>query len=344
MVVFSVLVALSWRKWGTPEIDAGAELTTAAQAVHGHLPYDDVRYFYGPLGIYALARQLLSPLVAGLSTAVLLAIGFSGTQFNFVLPHTNSATFGLLLLLLELLALSRGRLLLGGIFAGLCVLTRVEFAAAAGLVVAAWLVGTWRFEGRREALRMARLIVPPAVVIPVVALAALAVQVGAHRLFWENLWPVDFLKAAGFKAYRQWTPFDAASVASTLARATIYLSLLAGLVASAMGLRGTRGLGRVKALWPLLAAVVLIGVIDAAWRVVGIFPAARAAVQTESRQLLIGMSWLPALALAAAATVAYRFVRRLKPLSGSWPLDLALVAAAVMLTSRAYDEFTMTSA
>ena len=47
------------------------------------------------------------PLVAGLSTAVLLAIGFSGTQFNFVLPHTNSATFGLLLLLLELLALAR---------------------------------------------------------------------------------------------------------------------------------------------------------------------------------------------------------------------------------------------
>ena len=48
---------MSWRKWGTPEIDAGVDLTTAAQAVHGHLPYDDVRYFYGPLGIYALAGR-----------------------------------------------------------------------------------------------------------------------------------------------------------------------------------------------------------------------------------------------------------------------------------------------
>ena len=43
--------------------------------------------------------------VAGLATAVLLAIAFSGTTFDFVLPHTNSATIGLLCLLLELLAL-----------------------------------------------------------------------------------------------------------------------------------------------------------------------------------------------------------------------------------------------
>ena len=50
-----VLAAISWRKWGTPEIDAGSELTTAAQAARGHLPYEEVRYFYGPLGIYSLA-------------------------------------------------------------------------------------------------------------------------------------------------------------------------------------------------------------------------------------------------------------------------------------------------
>jgi 4-amino-4-deoxy-L-arabinose transferase-like glycosyltransferase len=374
--LFAVLVAVSWRKWGTPEIDAGAELTTAAQAVHGHLPYDDVRYFYGPLGIYALAgvmkvfgasltvafgmglvltlaivvsfyalaRQALTPLVAGLSTAMLLAIGFSGTQFNFVLPHTNSATFGLLLLLLELLALARGRMLLAGTAAGLLVLTRVEFAAAAGLVLAAWVVGTWRAEGRREALRVARLLIGPAIAIPVVALGVLSAQVGASRLFWQNLWPVDFLKVAGFNAYREWTPFDAASVASTAARAVIYLALLAGVVASAVRVSGARGLGRVKALWPLLAAVVFVGLVDAAWRVVGIFPEARDAVQTESRQLLLGMSWLPALSLGAAAIVAWRFLRRRDPLSGSWPLDLSVAAAALMLTSRAYDEFTMTSA
>jgi hypothetical protein len=110
------------------------------------VPYEDVRYFYGPLGLYelagafrvfgtnftvafafglaqaaaifgvfyVLARQWLRPAAAGLATAVLLAIGFSGTAFNFILPHTNSATMGLLFLLLELLAMARGRAWLAG--------------------------------------------------------------------------------------------------------------------------------------------------------------------------------------------------------------------------------------
>ena len=135
---FAALTALTWRKWGVPEIDAGAELTTADLIKHGAVAYQDVRYYYGPLGLYSLAlsfklfgtsfttafafglaqtaaivaafyvlaRQWLAPLVAGLASAVLLAIGFSGTAFNFVLPHTNSATFGMLCLLLMLLALA----------------------------------------------------------------------------------------------------------------------------------------------------------------------------------------------------------------------------------------------
>ena len=372
-----LLAAISWRKWGTPEIDAGSELTAATEAARGHLPYEDVRYFYGPLGLYtltgafklfgaglttayalglamtvaiagsfyALARRLLRPLAAGLTTAVLVAIGFSGTQFNFVLPHTNSATFGLLLLLLELLALARGRTLLAGFAVGLAALTRVEFAAVAALVALAWFVGTWRTEGRRAALVTLAWMAGPAVAIPLAVLGFLAASVGADRLFWENLWPVDFLRIAGFNAYREWTPFDLASVASSLARGAIYVSLLAGLVASAVRLQGARGLGRLRALWPLAAAGVGIALLGFLWRAGGFFPAAREAVQEESTQLLLGMSWLPLLSLAAALLVAYGFLRRRPaPLSGSWPLDLALACAAVVLCSRAYDEFTMSSA
>src|SRR5450432_2340852 len=55
VALFAALVALSWRKWGMPEGDAGAELTTADLIKHGALAYRDVRYFYGPLGVYALA-------------------------------------------------------------------------------------------------------------------------------------------------------------------------------------------------------------------------------------------------------------------------------------------------
>ena len=373
----AVLTVISWRKWGTPEIDAGAELTTAAQAVHGHLPYEDTRYFYGPLGVYtltgafkvfgtslatayalgltvtvaiagsfyALARQLLRPLAAALSTAVLIAIGFSGTQFNFILPHTNSATFGLLLLLLALLALTRGHPLLAGTAIGLTGLTRVEFAAAAGLVGLAWVVGVWREQGRQAALRTLGWIAGPALAIPLIVLGALAARVGADRLFWQNLWPIDFLRAAGFNAYREWTPFDAASVASSLSRGVIYLGLLAGLTATAVKVHGARGAARVKALWPLAAAWAGSLLLLAAWKASGVFSGAEAAVQEEAKQLLLGMSWLPLLSLLAAALVGRALVRRqAAPLSGHWPLDLALVVAAVLLCSRAYDQFTMTSA
>jgi hypothetical protein len=373
----AVLAAISWRKWGTPEIDAGAELTTAAQAVHGHLPYEDTRYFYGPLGVYtltgafklfgtslatayalgltvtvaiagsfyALARQLLCPLAAALSTAVLIAIGFSGTQFNFVLPHTNSATFGLLSLILTLLALSRGHFLLAGTAIGLTALTRVEFAAAAALAGAAWAIGIWKEEGGRAALRALAWIAGPTLAIPLAVLGSIAASVGADRFFWQNLWPIDFLRVAGFNAYREWTPFDAASVASSLTRGAVYLALLAGLTASAVKLHGARGLARAKALWPLAAACLGSLVLLGAWKASGVFPDAEAAVQEEGKQLLLGMSWLPLLSLLAAALLLRALWRRQDaPLSGRWPLDLALVAVAVLLCSRAYDEFTMASA
>jgi hypothetical protein len=53
------------------------------------------------------------------------------------------------------------------------------------------------------------------------------------------------------------------------------------------------------------------------------------------------MSWLPALGLGATAWALVRFVRR-RPslLSGSWALDLALLAAASALGLRAYNAFT----
>ena len=129
-------------------------------------------------------------------------------------------------------------------------------------------------------------------------------------------------------------------------RAGVYGGLLAAVVASALGLRRSSGAGRVRALWPLAVAGLTIALVDVAWRVVGTFPDARGAVQEECKQLILGMSWLPMLALLVAAIVAVRFLRRgPTPISGSWPLDLALVAAAALiLTSRAYDEFTMSSA
>src|SRR3954470_13017103 len=69
-----LLTALTWKKWGNPALDAGAELTTAERIVDGALPYRDVRYFYGPLGVYSLAGSFE---LFGTSLATAFAFGLA---------------------------------------------------------------------------------------------------------------------------------------------------------------------------------------------------------------------------------------------------------------------------
>jgi hypothetical protein len=390
---FALLTALTWRRWGMPEIDAGAELTSADLVKHGALAYRDVRYYYGPLGLYslalafkafgtsftvayafglaqcaaivgvfyALARHWLDPLAAALSAAVLLGIGFSGTAFNFILPHTDSATFGLLCLLLTLLALARGRVLAAGAMAGLVGLTRPEFEAVALGALAAYALALWRMEGGRAALPVAWRLALPALAIPTVVLGWFAARAGLSTLFAENLWPVKFIHV-GARTERAWMPFTAASLAGLAARAAIYLGLLAALVKSAERWR-ERAVRRlspapvggpwsaqiaplpmsagVDALWPPAACVSLLLACDAALRATGLLATQRQAIELEGRHLMLPMSWLPALGFAALGLAAVRLARRGRaPLGGSWPLDAALIVAAAGLGLRAYGAFT----
>jgi hypothetical protein len=375
-LVFIAMIALTWQRWGNPEIDAGAELTTADLVAHGAVPYEDVRYFYGPLGLYELAaafrvfgtsftvafafglaqaaailgvfyllaRQWLRPAAAGLATAVLLAIGFSGTAFNFILPHTNSATMGLLFLLLELLAMTRGRAWLAGIAFGFVGLTRPEFAVVAAGAAAAYVVGTWRAEGRRAAGKSALALGVPGLAIPGVVLGGFALAVGAGPLFTENLWPVDFIRKAGLRSQSSWMPFTFESFVGLVGRGVVYGALLAGVVAGAQRWRASldrRPLARLDAVAPALAALVGLLLLDAGLRVTGAVSGQRSAIEQESRHLILGMSWLPFLALGVACWVVVRLLRGGRaPLSGSWPADLALVAAAAALGLRAYNAFT----
>jgi hypothetical protein len=356
-----------------PEIDAGAELTTADRIAHGSVAYQDVRYFYGPLGVYALAgafklfgtsfttafafgliqaaaivgvfyalaRHWLRPLTAGLAAAVLLAIGFSGTAFDFVLPHTNSATVGILCLLAMLLALTSERLVLAGVAAGLVGLTRPEYAAVAAAVFAAYLVGSGREGGRGHALGVAWRMAVPGLAIPIVVLGWFAAKAGTSNLLTENLWPVDFIRTAGFKTQSDWMPLSAAGAFGALARAAVYGGLVGALLLSAAGWQHRRGPARVLALWPLVAMLGLLGLGDAALRAAGVFAAPREAIETECKHLILGMSALPALGFAALAWAAVRFARRQgSPLGGSWAIDLALIVAAAALGLRAYNAFT----
>lgn len=370
---FALIVALSWRKWGIPEGDAGAELTTADLIKHGAVAYHDVRYFYGPLGLYSLAlsfkifgtsfttayafglvqaaailgvfyllaRQWIAPLAAGLSTAVLLAIGFSGSSFNFVLPHTNSATFGILCLLLMLLALTRRRILLAGVALGLVGLTRPEFLAVAAGAALAFCLASWRFEGWAAARGAVWRLALPGVLVPAAVLGFLASQVGLSTLVTVNLWPVKFLRLAGFRMQQVWMPFDLPSFFGVLARGACYGGLLAALVLSVEGWRRRQRLARVAALWPLAATALALVLADLVLRVSGLFAGQRTSIESEFRHLTLGESWLPALGFAAAAWAAIRFVRRgASPLGGRWPVDLALIVAAAGLGMRAYNAFT----
>lgn len=374
LLLFALLAGLSWRAWGVPSVDAGHELDVANALAGGGQPYGDIRYFYGPAGLYALggafavfgasfttafafgllqaaaiiaafyalARQLLNAVPAAIAAAIVAAIGFSGTAFNFVLPHTNSATFGILFLLLMLLALKRQRLVLAGLAAGVVGLTRPEFVAVAGLAGLAYLIGLARQHGVRPALRALPPLALPAVLLAGGVLALLASSVGAERLFTENLWPVDFLRIAGFSSQHAWAPRDLESLAATIARAGVYCTMLAAVIAAALLYsRAGSWRGRLLALWPLPAAAIALLVADAAWKALGPWAPAQAAVQHEATHLLIGMSWLPALGFAACAVVGVRLLRGRPPLiSDSWGFDLALVVAAAALGARAYDAFT----
>ncbi|MFZ1996064.1 MAG: hypothetical protein WAU75_18275 [Solirubrobacteraceae bacterium] len=372
LVLFAGLLALTWRKWGMPEGDAGAELTTADLVRHGAVVYHDVRYFYGPLGVYSLAlafkvfgssltvaygfgiaqagaifgvfyvlaRQWLAPLVAGLSTAVLLAIGFSGNTFNFILPHTNSATFALLTLLLMLLAMRKDRLVWAGVALGLVALTRPEFLAVAAGAGVAYLVAAWRIEGRTRAVRAAVQLATPAIAIAVIVYGYFAAKAGLHNMLFENLWPVKFLHA-GIHTESNWMPASIAGAFGLVARGVIYGGLLAGLVLSAEKVRDRRGLKRVMAAWPLAAATAVIVLGDGVLRATGLFSGQRLAIETEIKHLVVGMSWLPALGVGVFLWAVVQLRRRREaPLGGSWAADFALIVAAVGLGLRAYNAFT----
>jgi hypothetical protein len=129
---FAHALSAGWRRWGDLVVDTGREVDLPRRLAEGQLLYRDARFYYGPLAPYANALLYrifgvhLDVLVwAGIASAALLCVAlyrlatfffprfgatavvvsflylcafahlYVGAIFNFVLPYTFAATYGM---------------------------------------------------------------------------------------------------------------------------------------------------------------------------------------------------------------------------------------------------------
>lgn len=142
---FASAVAMGWRRWGDLLTDTGRELELPRRLLGGERLYADLRYYYGPLAPYVNAVLyrifgvhadvvmwagiasaavmtwlvwLLARRLTGRAIATLVAASFvylcafpridaSPAIFNFALPYTFAATYGMVVATASLLLLLR---------------------------------------------------------------------------------------------------------------------------------------------------------------------------------------------------------------------------------------------
>ena len=157
---------------------------------------------------YALARRLSSTAGAVLASTITAGVAFAPTNFSFVDPHSYSETLGILAALGFLIALGAAETvgagagsLAAGAAAGLVMLTRPELAAAVALAGVAW-TACGRLRRRRDPSSWQRRRRQS----PSPCTGRSRPRAGVHRLLFENLYPVDQLRAAGDHVLRIQAP------------------------------------------------------------------------------------------------------------------------------------------
>ncbi|MDQ8043945.1 MAG: hypothetical protein REI11_05030, partial [Patulibacter sp.] len=340
LVVYGLLlVALSWHRWGAPVNDVGLDLGVAQRWLHGALPYRDVRYWYGPLGIGVIAaafamfgaslfvaacvgfaqtiviaeltrriaRTWLPAPAAAAVVAVVLSIGFSGSLFNFVLPHTFAATMGTATLLGVILALTNRRWFVAGLCVGLAALTRPEFLAFGVAAVAGAALGAVREEGWKPALRGAVSGAVGTVVVAGPVLAFFAAKAGLHKVLLENIFPVEFLRVSGSTFEHDRHPFDLTSFGTLLLRgvvitaAVLVFFVLWALVVDRA--RDGRSVAERLRLQPVRVVAIGVGAAVLAMLLAVVGGDAHQPIdltKSDTTRFLIPMTALPAVALATA--------------------------------------------
>jgi 4-amino-4-deoxy-L-arabinose transferase-like glycosyltransferase len=358
-----VLILLTWNTWGNPASDTGYDTLAGIRVAHGQLPYVDFPYYYGPLaplglglasliggagawpsigfGIvvalaivfatYALAASLAGPRGGFLAGALVAVVAFAPTELSFVNPHTTSATLGVLAALAFLLCLrhaaeAAGRrwLVAVGACAGISALTRYEFAAAIFVAAAVWLV--LRLRGRMSTWRDVGAVAAPAVLIPAAVYGAFLTAVPLHRLVYDNLYPKEFLNAAGNVVLRSRMPWTVSSFASLGSKLVLYaLGVLALIVLARLIDRG----GRLRTL--LLVLCALGGSL------------AIVAAVADSEALRHGLEyaygWIPAGAGAVALVLVWRHRRPTPEWGARQQTELAVAISLAVAAATTYNGF-----
>jgi hypothetical protein len=277
---------------------------------------------------YRLARMFVDPLPAGLAAAIVAPATLSSANNSYVLPHTFSAPLAIVLALGAVIVLARwardgggrGRLAAGGALCGAVAITRPEIAFSLYVGVAGWhAVLLWQARsGRREALRDAAAFLAPAAAIPLAVYGAMLAVVPLDELLWSNLYPRDYIDAAGSVVLKAHAPWTLASFAELAVHAVAYSAGIAALVAAGAAIEA-RGRARTIAVLATFGGALLFLAVLAvkpdtlrfhllewawAWVPAGAWVAA-GALAWKGRDARSRAVLLPVIVLAMVATTTY---------------------------------------
>jgi hypothetical protein len=359
-----LLAVVTWHTWGDLNSDTGYDVVAGMRIAHGHLPYTDFTYYYGPAGpflaglaaliggsgfapavglglvltgailaaTYALARIAAGRIGALLATAITAAVAFTPNNYSYVLPHTENATLGTLLALGFLLAAwyfavseRTGWLLAAGCAAGATLLTKPEPALAVLIAGTLWLgLRAHRRQGGHR-WREPALFFAPVVAIPAAVYGAFSSSVSAHSLVYDNLYPKSVLRAGGDTLLSARMPLTLTSFVQQGEKFLLY----------ALGVVALLGVARLLDRGGRIRTATLVGL-----GVVAFAVATAAIVDPEALRyrLQYVWGWIPAGAAVGVFILLRRF-RRTTTWSPQGQLDLLCCVVLAVVAATCYGGF-----